>query len=76
MLGAIMTAEQLTVNHWLHLVQAEYLEMPGQRLTRSQIKRLWGLDSHTCDAVLLELLDAHFLRHTLCDAYVLDGASC
>jgi site-specific recombinase XerD len=75
-LGAIMTAEQLTLHDWLHLVQAEYLEMPGQQLTRSQIKRLWGLDSNMCDAVLQELVDAHFLRHALCDAYVLDGASC
>jgi hypothetical protein len=73
--GAIVTADQITATDWLHLIQAEYLEMPGQQLTRSQIKRLWGLDSNMCDAVLQELLDAHFLRHTLCDAYVLDGAS-
>jgi hypothetical protein len=75
-LGAIMTAEQSAVTDWLHLVQAEYLEMPGLQLTRPQIQRLWGLDPATCDAVLQELLAARFLRRTHQDAYVLDGATC
>ena len=36
---------------WVHLVQAEYLEMPGLQLTRAQVRRLWGLEDQTCDAV-------------------------
>jgi hypothetical protein len=70
-----MTAEQSTVTDWLHLVQSEYLEMPGLHLTRPQIRRLWGLEDDTCDALLEQLLATHFLRRTHQDAYVLDGAT-
>ena len=70
-----MTADQSAVTDWLHLVQAEYLEMPGLQLTRPQVQRLWGLDSATCDTVLQELLAVHFLRRTHQDVYVLDGAA-
>jgi hypothetical protein len=70
-----MTAEQSNMTDWIHLVQAEYLEMPGLQLTRPQVRRLWGLDLATCDTVLQELLAAHFLRRTRWDAYVLDGST-
>ena len=71
-----MTADQSAVADWLHLVQAEYLEMPGLQLTRPQIQRLWGLDPATCDEVLQALLAAHVLRQTHQGAYILDGATC
>ena len=71
-----MNGDPCTVTDWLHLVQAEYLEMPGLQLTKPQVRRLWGLDSATCDAVLQELVDAHFLRRTQHDAFVLDGPHC
>lgn len=71
-----MTSEQSAVADWLHLVQAEYLEMPGLQLTRAQIQRLWGLDSATCDEVLQALLAAHVLRRTHQGAYILDGVTC
>jgi hypothetical protein len=71
-----MIAEQSNTTDWFHVVQAEYLEMPGLQLTRPQFRRLWGLDPATCDIVLQELLAAHFLRRTQEDAYVLDGAAC
>ena len=74
--GAIMTGEQSTTTDWVHLVQAEYLEMPGLHLTRAQVRRLWGLEDNTCDAVLKELQAIHFLRRTDDDLYVLDGHSC
>jgi hypothetical protein len=32
----------------LRRIRAEFLEMPGMRLTFSQAKRLWGLDEQTC----------------------------
>jgi hypothetical protein len=70
-----MTADQSVVTDWLHLVQAEYLEMPGLQLTRPQVQRLWGLDSATCDTVLQELVAVHFLRRTHQDVYVLDGVA-
>ncbi len=71
-----MTPQQSAVTDWLHLVQAEYLEMPGLQLTRPQIRRLWGLEDVTCDALLEQLLATHFLRRTPRDAYVLDCATC
>ncbi len=69
-----MTAEQSTVNDWLRLIQAEYLEIPGLNLTRPQVQRLWGLDASTCDVLLDALVATHFLRRTLREGYVLDAA--
>ena len=48
----------------LRRIRAEYLEMPGLRLTAPQAQRLFGLDSETWDAVSAALLDAKFLSHT------------
>jgi hypothetical protein len=48
----------------LHRVRAEYLEMPGLRLTPPQAQRLFGLDSETCDAVLATLLNSQFFIRT------------
>ena len=42
-------------------VQAEFLEMPGLRVTRAQARRLWALDDAVCEAVLCALVDARFL---------------
>ena len=48
----------------LRRIRAEYLEMPGLRLTVPQARCLFGLDAETCDAVLAALLDAKFLIRT------------
>jgi hypothetical protein len=55
---------------WLQLIRAEYLEVPGLCLTKSQAQRLWGLDPVTSEALLAALIDAKFLRRTRQDAYV------
>jgi hypothetical protein len=55
---------------WVRIVRGEYLEIPGLRLTRPQVQRLWGLDPVMCDALLGALVDARFLRRTSTDAYV------
>ncbi len=49
-------------------VRAEFLEMPGLKLTVDQAMRLWSLAPATCAAVLDALAATHFLtrRH---DAY-------
>ena len=67
----MMTAEQNTVQDWLRLIQAEYLEMPGLALTRSQVQKLWGLDASLCDTVLDTLLARDFLEKAGHDTYVL-----
>jgi hypothetical protein len=48
----------------LQRVRAEFLEMPGLRLTRAQARRLWALDEALCDAILAALVDARFLVHS------------
>ena len=65
-----MIAAQATVADWIHLIRAEYLEIPGLHLTRQQVQRLWGLDELTCDALLESLIDVQFLRRTRTGAYV------
>ena len=45
----------------LERVRAEYLEMPGMRLTRAQIQRLCGIDQAMCTAVLDSLVNTSFL---------------
>lgn len=68
-----MTPDESVRTDWLHLVQAEYLEMPGLQLTRPQMQRLWGLEERTCDDLLAQLVAMHFLRRTEHDRYVLDA---
>jgi hypothetical protein len=70
---ATMTTDTSRLTDWVHLVQAEYLEMPGLHLTKPQVRRLWHIEPQTCDAVLNELVASHFLRCTDRAAYVLDS---
>ncbi len=44
------------------LIRAQYEEMPGLCLSRSQLQRLWLLEPSACDNVLRALVDAGFLR--------------
>jgi hypothetical protein len=45
----------------LNRIRSEFLEMPGQRLTRDQAKRLYGVDEAQCRYALDQLVDAKFL---------------
>jgi hypothetical protein len=47
--------------HLLNRLRAEYLEMPGMRLTIQQVQRLCGMDRLLCQAMLDALVDAKFL---------------
>ena len=42
-------------------LRAEYLEMPGLRLTAAQVTRLCGIEPGECLAVLSELVTERFL---------------
>ncbi len=53
--------------------RAEYLEMPGLRLTSAQAQRLWGLDRRTCEELLTALTRAQFLARTRDGAFVLSA---
>jgi hypothetical protein len=59
-----MIAEQSTMTRWLHLIQAEYMEMPGLHLTKPQVQRLWTLEPQVCDALLDALVASDFLKVT------------
>jgi hypothetical protein len=51
-------------------IRAEYLEMPGLRLTEAQARRIWGLDELRCRDVLRSLVETRFLRQTPDGAFI------
>jgi len=61
--GAAMTESLVIVSRQqiLRRICAEYLEMPGLRLTRKQAQRLWGIDEQTCVQILESLTQEKFL---------------
>ena len=56
-------------------VRAEFLEMPGLKLTLAQAQRLWGIDRATCEAVIKELTACRFLTTTRDGSFVLRAAA-
>jgi hypothetical protein len=52
------------MNELVGRIRAEFLEMPGLRLTVAQASRLWGLDEGACRRVIEVLVGASFLRWT------------
>ena len=55
-------------------VRAEFLEMPGLKLTIAQAQRLWGIDRATCEALIEELLARRFLARTRDGSFMLRAA--
>jgi hypothetical protein len=49
------------IEDMLNRLRAEYLEMPGSRLTAAQVQRLRGIERMMCESVLDALVDAKFL---------------
>jgi hypothetical protein len=68
--GIPVSAGDVTVQDWVNLVRAEYLEMPGLSLTEVQAGRLWNLSRDIAEALLEELERARFLRRTTKGTYV------
>jgi hypothetical protein len=52
------------MNDLVGRIRAEFLEMPGLRLTVTQASRLWGLDEGLCRRVIDVLIGSSFLRWT------------
>jgi hypothetical protein len=52
---------RLTNYPLLRRMWAEFMEMPGLGLTRSQARRLWGMDERTCEELLENLVGLEFL---------------
>jgi hypothetical protein len=59
-----------TIEDVFRRVQGEFLEMPGLRLTEAQARRLWGMETELCAALLGELVDAKFLFRTRDGAFM------
>jgi hypothetical protein len=54
--------------------EAEYLEMPGLKLTAAQASRLWHLDPTASATLLDSMVDAGVLYRTRDGAYLLLSA--
>ena len=52
------------MNELVGRIRAEFLEMPGLRLTVTQASRLWGLDEGACRRVIDVLIGSSLLRWT------------
>jgi hypothetical protein len=50
-------------------IRAEFMEMPGMRLTPEQVERLSGVESSICRLVLDDLVRAGFLSVRASGAY-------
>ena len=50
-----------TIHDLTARVRADYIEMPGLRLTIDQVRRLCGLERPICEQVLGALIGANFL---------------
>lgn len=70
-----MSVISATVDQWIPIVRGEFQEVPGLHLTKPQVRRLWGLDPPTCDALLDALVDGRFLKRTHDGAYARADAS-
>jgi hypothetical protein len=71
-----MLAADVKIADSLQLIRSEYLEIPGLKLTKPQVQRLWGLDPTRCDALLEALVDVKFLKCTRGAQYVRADAGC
>jgi hypothetical protein len=61
---------------WVHLVQSEYVEMPGLHLSKRQAQRLWNLDARSTDMIFDALEATNFLRRMPNDMYIRADVSC
>lgn len=58
----------MELNGVVQRVRAEFLEMPGLRVTPDQARRLWNLEGDVCRAVIEALVAESFLRWTVSGA--------
>lgn len=65
-----------TVRDWVYLIQSEFVEMPGLRLSKRQAQRLWNLDAEIADALFDALEAARFLKRTERNLYTRFDVGC
>lgn len=66
-----MNPDRMHTTDWVRLIEAEYREIPGLRLTRAEAQRLWGLNEDVCTSVLESLTAANVLAKTPAQVYIL-----
>jgi hypothetical protein len=54
----------------LHRARADFMEMPGLRLTPFQAQRLWTLEADLCRAVLQQLVESRFLTQSGSNTFI------
>jgi len=62
-------------DHIISAIRGEFDEMPGMKLTREQICRLWRLEHQEAERVIHSLMTSGFLRRDQRNRYgrALDG---
>jgi DNA-binding IclR family transcriptional regulator len=70
MMSALPRSVDPGLIRWLERIRAEYVEIPGLKLTLRQARRLWGLDETTTGELLGALVDVGFLRQSSGGTYV------
>ena len=70
-----MASAHASVSGWLELIRADYQEMPGLSLSKTQMQKLWGFDAFVCDALVDALVAAQVLRRTSGGSYVIHGTA-
>jgi hypothetical protein len=60
-IGAKERIVMMTTNDVIQRLRAEYIEMPGMRLTAAQVQRLCGIEQTLCRSVLESLVRTRFL---------------
>jgi hypothetical protein len=58
------------VEELLRRVHAEFIEMPGLRLTAAQAQRMWGIGSSVCEMIFNTMIEEKFLTRTRDGAFV------
>ena len=61
---------------WVRLVQSEYAEMPGLRLSKPQAQKLWNLDARSTEVIFAALEAANFLKRMPNDLYIRADVGC
>jgi hypothetical protein len=62
-------SHELDVAALVTRIEAEFREMPGLQLTERQMRRMWGLDCPTCEAVIGVLVSHRIVVKTSREAY-------
>lgn len=71
--GMDNTRNTEVITDWLTLIRAEYLEVPGRRLSLGTAQRLWGLETQICEALVEGLVATSFLKRTTRNEYIRAG---